>query len=80
MGSRRSREFIQRPYLMAVTAVAYYLTAYFVTTLGAFGIVTLLSGRDMEADPIEDYQGLAWQRPWVAAVLPRRFCRWRESF
>ncbi len=54
---------------MAVTAVAYYLTAYFVTTLGAFGIVTVLSGRDREADAIEDYQGLAWQRPWVATVF-----------
>ena len=54
---------------MTVTAVAYYLTAYFVMMLGAFGIVTVLSGRDWEADALEDYQGLAWQRPWVAAVF-----------
>ena len=54
---------------MAVTAVAYYLTAYFVTTLGAFGVVTVLSGREREADAIDDYQGLAWQRPWLAAVF-----------
>ena len=54
---------------LATTAVAYYLVAYFVTTLGAFGIVTVLSGKDGEADTLEDYEGLAWRRPWAAALF-----------
>ncbi len=47
----------------------YFLAAYTVTTLAAFGIVALLSPEDREADRIADYRGLAWRRPWLAAVL-----------
>ncbi len=54
---------------LAITAVTYYLVAYFLTTVGAFGIVTVLSGRAREAENIEDYRGLAWRRPWVSGVF-----------
>ena len=54
---------------MALTAVAFYLVAYFVTTLGAFGVVTVASGEQRDADRIEDYRGLFWQRPWLAGVF-----------
>lgn len=54
---------------LAVEAVTYYLVAYFVTTLGAFGIVTLLSAGDNECVAITDYRGLFWRRPWLAAVF-----------
>jgi len=50
------------------TAVAFYLVAYFVTNLIAFGVVTILSGR-READEIEDYRGLFWRRPWLATIF-----------
>jgi NADH-quinone oxidoreductase subunit N len=50
-------------------AVTFYLVAYFVTTLGAFGIVTLLSPAEREADSIEDYRGLFWRRPVLAGVF-----------
>jgi NADH-quinone oxidoreductase subunit N len=54
---------------MAATAAAFYLTAYFITTLGAFGVVTVLSEQDHDADRTDDYQGLAWRRPWLAGVF-----------
>jgi NADH-quinone oxidoreductase subunit N len=54
---------------LAITAVIYYLTAYFATTLAAFGVVSLLSGSEGEAEGIEDYRGLFWRRPWLAAVF-----------
>lgn len=54
---------------MAVTAVGYYLSSYFVATLGAFGIVTVLSDKSRDADMLEDYRGMAWRRPWVAGVF-----------
>lgn len=54
---------------MAANAAAFYLTAYFITTLGAFGVVTMLSGKDRDADAMDDYQGLAWKRPWLAGVF-----------
>jgi NADH-quinone oxidoreductase subunit N len=53
----------------AVAAAAFYLTAYFVTTLGVFGVVTVLSNRDRDADSLDDYRGLAWRRPWLAGVF-----------
>jgi NADH-quinone oxidoreductase subunit N len=52
-------------------AAAYYLAAYAVTSLGAFGIVGLLSapGSGRDADRIEDYRGLFRTRPFLAASL-----------
>ncbi len=53
---------------LAVESVAYYLVAYFITMLGAFGAITILSvnthGPDIEE--LHDYRGLFWRRPWLA--------------
>lgn len=46
-----------------------YLSAYVVTTLAAFGVVSALSGVEGERDSLEDYRGLARERPWLAAVF-----------
>jgi NADH-quinone oxidoreductase subunit N len=54
---------------LAETAVSYYLTAYFVTMLGAFGVVTLLSGSHGDADSLDDYRGLGARRPWLAGIF-----------
>jgi NADH-quinone oxidoreductase subunit N len=53
----------------AVVAVTFYLIAYFVTTLGAFGVVTALSTPERDADDLEDYRGLAWRQPGLAVVF-----------
>jgi NADH-quinone oxidoreductase subunit N len=53
----------------ALMAVAFYLAAYFVTTLGAFGVVTVLSSGVKEAERIADYRGLFWRQPWLAGLL-----------
>lgn len=52
-------------------AAAYYLAAYAVTNLGAFGIIALLSapGSGRDAGRIEDYRGLFRTRPFLAASL-----------
>lgn len=54
---------------LATSAAAFYLAAYFVTTLGAFGVVTVLSNTVRDADSMDDYKGLAWRRPWLAGVF-----------
>ncbi|WP_028989234.1 NADH-quinone oxidoreductase subunit N [Thermithiobacillus tepidarius DSM 3134] len=56
---------------LAVEAVSYYLVAYFVMTLGAFAVVTLLSApaQGRELDDLADYRGLFWQRPWLAGAF-----------
>jgi NADH-quinone oxidoreductase subunit N len=52
-----------------IFAVSFYLVAYFVTTLGTFGIVSVLSGGDEEADHLADYRGLGRRRPLLALVF-----------
>jgi NADH-quinone oxidoreductase subunit N len=54
---------------LGLTAVTFYLVAYFVTTMGAFGVITVLSDGSREAGDREDYRGLFWRRPALAAVL-----------
>jgi len=50
-------------------AVTFYLVAYFVTTLGAFGVVTVLSNGPEETERVEDYRGLFWRRPVLAGIF-----------
>ncbi len=54
---------------MAEQAVMFYLAAYFVTTLGALGVVTAVSKRERDADRLEDYRGLFWRNPALAGVM-----------
>jgi len=54
---------------LGVEAISFYLVAYFITTVGAFGIVATLSDKDRDAELMEDYKGLLWRRPWTAAAL-----------
>ena len=54
---------------MGTSAAAFYLVAYFVMTLGAFGVVTVLSERQRDADLLDDYRGLFWRRPALALVF-----------
>jgi NADH-quinone oxidoreductase subunit N len=53
----------------AVTAVAFYLLAYFITTLAAFGVLTALSDKETDFSRIRDYRGLARRHPWLAGIL-----------
>lgn len=50
-------------------AVTFYLMAYFVTILVAFGVVTALSEPGGEPELLQTYRGLAWRRPWAATAL-----------
>lgn len=50
-------------------AATAYMAAYLATSLGSFGVITLLSSHAGDLDRLEDYAGLAWRRPWLAAVL-----------
>ena len=54
---------------MAAGAVAFYLVAYTVTLLTAFGIVTVLSTSEGDAADLDDYRGLFWRRPVLASVF-----------
>lgn len=53
----------------AVASVTFYLAAYSVTLLGAFGIITGMSTAERDADQLEDFRGLFWTRPATAAAF-----------
>lgn len=52
-----------------VEAAAFYLVAYVITTLGTFGIVTVLSDKDHDAEDLEYYRGLLWKKPLLATAF-----------
>ena len=54
---------------LGVETALVYLTGYFVMTLAAFGVITVLSGDDQDAEELDFYEGLLWTRPALAAVL-----------
>lgn len=54
---------------LGTEAVTFYLVAYFITTVGAFGVLAMLSDQDRDAELTEDYRGLFWRRPWTGAMF-----------
>lgn len=53
----------------AAEAVTFYVIVYCAMSLGAFGVVTVYSSEGSDKNRFEDYQGLVWTRPWLAAML-----------
>lgn len=54
---------------LGVQAVSFYLVAYFITTVGAFGVLATLSDKGRDAELLGDYRGLFWTRPWTASIF-----------
>lgn len=56
---------------LAIDAVGVYLLTYLVTTLAAFGVITLMSSPygSHEAEILFDYRGLFWKHPSLGAIL-----------
>jgi len=54
---------------LGVEAVSFYMVAYFLTNIGAFGVISILSDQDRDAELLEDYQGLFWRHPKIATVF-----------
>ncbi len=50
-------------------AILFYLVAYAVTNLGAFGVLAALASQDRPHDDIRDFAGLWNERPGLAALL-----------
>jgi NADH-quinone oxidoreductase subunit N len=52
-----------------VEAAVFYLLAYSLTILAAFGVITLLSNRNKDAEDLDLYKGLFWRNPLLAVIL-----------
>ncbi len=51
------------------SSVLFYLAAYALMNVGAFVLIAHLAGRGEKRTMVEDYTGLAYERPGVAACL-----------
>jgi NADH-quinone oxidoreductase subunit N len=51
------------------SAVLFYLLAYAVTNLGAFGVIALLDSADAPNDKVRDYAGLGHEHPVLAGLM-----------
>jgi len=52
-----------------IEAAIFYLVAYIITTIGAFGVISILSVCERDADDIEDVKGLFWRNPLIAITF-----------
>ncbi|MEX0619231.1 MAG: NADH-quinone oxidoreductase subunit N [Pseudohongiellaceae bacterium] len=57
------------PGTLSIEAVTFYLVAYIIMSLGAFGVALVISSSEKEYDVVGDYQGLFWREPWLATIL-----------
>ena len=53
----------------AYSSALYYIISYVLMSLGAFGMVLLLSRGGYEADNLEDFKGLNKRSPWFALMM-----------
>jgi NADH-quinone oxidoreductase subunit N len=51
------------------SSAMFYVIAYVLMSLGAFGMVIMLSRAGFEADDLDDFRGLNKRSPWFAAVM-----------
>jgi NADH-quinone oxidoreductase subunit N len=50
-------------------AILFYLLAYAITNLAAFGVIALLGSRERANDDLRDYSGLWYTHPRLAALM-----------
>jgi NADH-quinone oxidoreductase subunit N len=54
---------------VGIRAAMFYLTSYAATSIGAFGVVMLVSGRTDDATSLDAYRGLGRRSPFLAAIM-----------
>ena len=54
---------------IAVEAITFYLIAYMIMSLGAFGVASIISSSEKEFDSIKEYRGLFWRNPLLATTF-----------
>jgi NADH-quinone oxidoreductase subunit N len=55
--------------MLGATGVMFYVFAYAVMTIGAFGVLHMLEPRPDSDLTVEDLKGLASEKPWLAASM-----------
>ncbi|HEY8354918.1 MAG TPA: NADH-quinone oxidoreductase subunit NuoN [Methylophilaceae bacterium] len=55
--------------LNGLASAMFYISAYVLMTLAAFGVIMLLSRQGFEADQLDDFKGLNQRSPWHAFLM-----------
>lgn len=55
--------------ITSVAAVLFYMIAYGFSTIGAFGLVTLVRNQAGEDNSFDAWRGIARKNPWVAGLM-----------
>ncbi len=55
--------------IIGTAAGVFYLIIYFTSMLAAMTMITYFSNQKGEALMVEDYRGLFWKKPWLAAFF-----------
>ena len=50
-------------------AALFYMIIYVVMSLGAFGVITMLSRKGFELEKVDDFKGLNTRNPWLAFMM-----------
>lgn len=53
----------------ASSAIVFYLIAYFISGVGAFGILSYIASDSQKRLTFEDFKGFAHERPYMAAMM-----------
>ena len=54
---------------LGATGVTYYIFAYSLMTIGAFGVLSILERHEADLYSVDDLKGLASRSPWLAACF-----------
>ena len=54
---------------ISLEAVTFYLVAYFISIIGAFGTLSIFSSAEGEIENIDDFQGIFWTRPVLSIIF-----------
>jgi len=54
---------------MAAPAIMFYLIAYFLSAVGAFGILSFIASQSRKQMTYEDFKGFAERRPYMALMM-----------
>ena len=55
--------------LNAYSSSMFYVIAYVLMTVGAFGVILMMSRAGFEADQLDDFKGLNKRSPWFAGIM-----------
>ncbi|MEP6845079.1 MAG: proton-conducting transporter membrane subunit, partial [Panacibacter sp.] len=54
---------------LAQRVTVFYFFAYFLSILGAFGVLSFLSSREKEVEELQKFKGMFWRQPAYAIII-----------